>query len=71
MPIKLEVPQGAFYYSQFNVVFRCLHDIATDRFKRYFDRSSLFFSTRLNGLDVLIPKVRTESAKKGTFYTRA
>ena len=43
MPIKLEVPQGAFYYSQFNVVFRCLHDIATDRFKSYFDRSSLFF----------------------------
>ena len=71
MPIKLEVPQGAFYYSQFNFVVGCLHDIATDRFKSYFNRSSLFFSTRRNALDVLIPKVRTESAKIGTFYTGA
>ena len=30
-----------------------------------------FFSTRRNALDVLIPKVRTESAKIGTFYTGA
>ena len=29
------------------------------------------YSTRRNGLDILIPKVRTESAKKGTFYTGA
>ena len=71
MSIKLEVPQGAFYYSQFNFVLRCLHDIATDRFKCYFNRSSLFLSTRRKGLHVLIPKVRTESAKIGTFYTGA
>ena len=37
----------------------------------YFNRSSHVFSTRRNGLDILIPKVRTESAKKGTFYTGA
>ena len=29
------------------------------------------YSTRRNGLDILIPKVRTESAKKRTFYTGA
>ena len=71
MLLLLEVPQGAFYYSQFNFVFRCLHDLATDRFKCYFNRSSLFLSTRRKGLHVLIPKVRTESAKIGTFYTGA
>ena len=27
------------------------------------------YLTRHNGLDILFPKVRTESAKKGTFYT--
>ena len=34
-------------------------------------RSSHVYSTRRNGLDILMPKVRTESAKKGTFYTGA
>ena len=50
-------------------VFKCLHNIAPDLFKSYFIRSSHVYSTRLNGLDILIPKVLTESAKKGTFYT--
>ena len=50
-------------------VFKCLHNIAPDLFKNYFLYSSHVYSTRRNGLDILIPKVRTESAKKGTFYT--
>ena len=52
-------------------VFKCLHNIAPDLFKNYFIYSSHVYSTRRNGLDILIPKVRTESAKKGTFYTGA
>ena len=52
-------------------VFKCLHDIAPDLFKCYFIKSSLVYSTRCNGLDILIPKVRTESTKKGTFCTGA
>ena len=49
----------------------CLHNFAPDLFKSYFIKSSYEYSTRLNGLDILIPKVCTESAKKGTFYTGA
>ena len=52
-------------------VFKCLHNIAPDLFKSYFIYSSHVYSTRRNGLDILIPKVRTESAKKGTFYAGA
>ena len=53
-------------------VFRCLHNIAPDLFKSYFIKStSHVYSTRCNGLDIFIPKVHTESAKKGTFYTGA
>ena len=52
-------------------VLKCLHNIAPDLLKSYFIRSSHVYSTRRNGFDILIPKVRTESAKKGTFYTGA
>ena len=47
------------------------HNFAPDLFKSYFIKSSHIYSTRLNGLDILIPEVSTESAKKGTFYTGA
>ena len=52
-------------------VFKCLHNIVPDLFKCYFIKYSHVYSTRSNGLDILIPKVRTESTKKGTFYTGA
>ena len=52
-------------------VFKSLHNITPDLFKSYFIRSSHVYSTRRNDLDILIPKVRTESAKKGKFYTGA
>ena len=41
------------------------------RIKSYFIKSSDVYSIRGNGLDILIPKVRTKSAKKGTFYSGA
>ena len=50
---------------------KSLHYIAPDLFKSYFIKSSDVYSTRRNGLDILIPKVRTESAKTGTFYSGA
>ena len=49
-------------------VFKCVHNNAPDLF-RDFIKSSHNYSTKRNGLDLLIPKVRTESAKKGSFYT--
>ena len=54
-------------------VFKCLHNIASDLFKSYFIYSSHVYSTRRNGLDIFIPKVRTEliCQEKGTFYTGA
>ena len=49
-----------------------IHNIPPDLFKSYFIKSSHVYSTRRNGLDILIPIVRTKSAKKGlTFYTGA
>ena len=52
-------------------VYKCLQNIAPDLIKSYFIKSSDVYSIRGNGLDILIPKVRTESAKKGTFYSGA
>ena len=49
--------------------FKCVYNITPDPFKSYFIKPSHVYSTRRNGLGILIPKVRTESAKKGTFYT--
>ena len=52
-------------------VYKCLQNIAPDLIKSYFIKSSDVYYIRGNGLDILIPKVRTESAKKGTFYSGA
>ena len=52
-------------------VFKCFHHIAPDLFKSYFIKSLHVYSTWRNGLGILIPKVHTQSAKKGTFYTGA
>ena len=52
-------------------VYKCLQNIAPDLIKSHFIKSSDVYSIRGNGLDILIPKVRTESAKKGTFYSGA
>ena len=52
-------------------VYKCLQNISPDLIKSYFIKSSDVYYIRGNGLDILIPKVRTESAKKGTFYSGA
>ena len=44
---------------------------APDLFRDYFIKSSHNYSTRRKGLDLVIPKVRTESAKNGCFYLGA
>ena len=46
----------------------CLHNNAPDLFKEYFVKTSHNYSTRRNGLDILVPNVSTESAKKGCYY---
>ena len=53
------------------LTFKCLHNIASDLFKSCFINYSHIYSTRHNDIHILIPKVRTESAQKGTFYTGA
>ena len=45
-------------------VFKCIHNNAPDLFKEYFVKTSHNYSTRRNGLDILVPKVSTETAKK-------
>ena len=49
-------------------VFKCVHNIALDLFKEYFVRTFHNYSTRRNGLDIFVPKVSTESAKKGCYF---
>ena len=49
-------------------VFKCVHNIAPDLFKEYFVRTFHNYSTRRNGLDIFVPKVSTESAKKGCYF---
>ena len=52
-------------------VFKCVQSNAPDVFKEYFVKSSHNYFTRRNGLDLLVPNVHTESAKKGCFYSGA
>ena len=52
-------------------VFKCVHNIAPDLFRDNFMKSSHNYSIRRNGLDLLLPKVHTETAKKGCFYSGA
>ena len=48
-------------------VYKCLQNIAPDLIKSYFIKSSDVYSIRGNGLDILIPKVRTELPRKEHF----
>ena len=49
------------------LVFKCVNNSAPDLFRDYFIKLSHNYSARRNGLDLLIPKVCTESAKKAAF----
>ena len=52
-------------------VFKCVHKNAPGLFRDYFIKSSHNHYTRRNGLDLLIPNLRTESAKEGCLYSGA
>lgn len=52
-------------------VFKCVNNIAPEMFKEYFVKLSHNYFTRRNGLDLLVPIVHTESARKGCFYSGA
>jgi len=49
-------------------VFKCVRNIAPDLFKDYFVKTFHDYFTRREGLDIFIPKVSTESAKKGRYF---
>jgi len=49
-------------------VFKCVRNIAPAFFKDYFVKTSHNYFTRHKGLNIFIPKVSTESAKKGCYF---
>ena len=52
-------------------VFKCLNCNGPEFFRQYFTKSSHCHYTRRNGLDLILPKVNIEIAKKGSFYLGA
>ena len=52
-------------------VFKCLNFEGPNFFHDYYSISYHPYATRRNGIDVTLPKVRTEVAKKGCFYLGA
>lgn len=52
-------------------VFKTLNCNGQQFFSNYFTQSSHVHNTRRNSLDLVLPKVNTESAKKGSFYLGA
>ena len=52
-------------------VFKCVHSNAKDLFKEYFVKPLHNYATRHNGLNIIVPKVSIESAKKGCYFFRA
>ncbi len=52
-------------------VFKCINGIGQDLFLDYFTKLSHSYNTRRNSLDLILPKVKTESAKKSCFYSGA
>ena len=50
-------------------VFRCLNKTAPDVFHDHFEKVDHQKATRVNGRNLKIPKVKTESAKRGFYYS--
>ena len=50
-------------------VFRCLNKTAPDVFHDHFEKVGHQKATRVNGRNLKIPKVKTESAKRGFHYS--
>ena len=52
-------------------VFRCLNKTAPDLFHDHFEKVDCHKATRASGQNLTIPKVKTESAKRGFYYSGA
>ena len=52
-------------------VFKCLNSLGPNFFHNCFSKSDHIHNTRRNGKDLIIPKVRTESARKSCFFSGA
>ena len=50
-------------------VFRCLNNTAPDVFHDHFEKVDHQKAARANGRNLKIPKVKTESAKRGFYYS--
>ena len=50
-------------------VFRCLNKTAPEVFHDHFEKVDNQKATRANGINLNIPKVKTESAKRGFYYS--
>ena len=50
-------------------VLRCLNKTAPDVFHDYFEKVNHQKATRANGQNITIPKIKTESAKRGLYYS--
>ena len=50
-------------------VFRCLNKTAPDVFHDHFEKVNHQKATRANGQNIKIPKIKTESAKRGLYYS--
>ena len=50
-------------------VFKCLNGTAREVFHNYFMKLEHGKATRRNGTDLRMPKVRTESGKRGIYYS--
>ena len=52
-------------------VYKSLNSLGPDAFYNYFSESDHIYNIRRNGKDLVIPKVRTESARKSCFFSGA
>ena len=51
--------------------YKCLHGEVCDNFVNYFDFTKTRVQTRNTGILIRLPKIKTEQAKKGFFFTGA
>ena len=51
-----------------NFVFKCVHNNVPDLFKEYFVKTWQNYTIRRNGLDIIVPKISTETTKKGCYF---
>ena len=60
-----------FLISTFLLNSIALANVLVTFFKEYFVKTSHNYSTRRNGLDIIVQKVSTETAKKGSYFLGA